>query len=179
MISATFSTRCLGQYGTRNEPLPLTKLTIRSSNITLIESGAFLNFAELQLIDLSNNQLTHLSRQVFAQKIYKIRFIYLQNNRITQLSSDFFEGLPQLRSVNLAGNLLTILPYIPTGTGIPQNIFLEGNLWDCRCKMDWIILEKLIDGNQRYFDEPQCTSPEQVKDFPLFDGLRFVYETFC
>ncbi|CAG2104438.1 unnamed protein product [Medioppia subpectinata] len=112
MISATFSTKCLGQYGTRNEALPMARLRIVACNLTLIESGAFFNLAELQAIDLSDNQLTHLSRQAFASHLYKLRSFVLRNNRLTALSTDFFDKLPQLRALDLSGNLLTALPFV-------------------------------------------------------------------
>jgi hypothetical protein len=133
----------------------------------------------LQSIDLSNNQLSHLSRQVFASHLYKLRIFNLQNNRLNALSPEFFEKLPQLRVVNLAGNLLTTLPFIPL-TGVPQEILLEGNQFDCRCKLSWIINDSNEKGdNQRFYDEPKCATPENVKDFPLMKGLRFVDQTFC
>lgn len=176
MISGTFSTRCLGQYGQRNEALPLMQLRITASNITLIETGAFQNFADLEVIDLSHNQLSHLSRQTFASHLYKLRDLDLRGNRLTELTDEFFTGLPQLRQVNLVGNLLTTLPAIPLN-GLPQVVLLDGNPWDCRCKMDWMVKEK--NDGKRFYDEPSCASPDNVKDFGLMDGLQFVYETFC
>ncbi|XP_054155661.1 leucine-rich alpha-2-glycoprotein-like [Oppia nitens] len=179
MISATFSTKCLGQYGTRNEALPLARLSIIGCNITLIESGAFNNFAELQSIDLSHNQLTHLSRHVFSGHLYKLRSLRLASNRLQTLGADFFDKLPQLRQIDLSGNQLATLPYI-SSIGSPQVILLADNPWDCRCKLTWIandLTDKL--DNKRYFDEPLCQTPDTVNGWPLMDGLKYVDQTFC
>lgn len=168
-----------GQYGTRNEPMQLTKLIITYCNISLVESGAFYNFAELELIDLSHNQITHLSRQSFAQHLYRLRTLKLDHNRLTSLGGEFFDKLPELREVNLAKNRLITLPMLPSaGPGVAQVIHLDGNPWDCRCKLTWL-LEEPIDSVRLIADESQCATPVTVKNVTLFKGLQTVLDTFC
>ncbi|KAH9419794.1 Leucine Rich Repeat [Dermatophagoides pteronyssinus] len=179
MISSTFSTRCLGHYGTRNEPMQLFKLIITSCNISLIESGAFYNFAELELIDLSRNQITHLSRQAFAPHLYRLRTLKLDHNKLTSLNGEFFEKLPELREVLLSENRLTTLPFLPSaGPGVAQVLQLSENPWDCRCRLTWI-LEEPMDSVRLISDEPRCETPINFQNQTLFKGLQLVKQTFC
>lgn len=168
-----------GQYGNRNEPMPLTKLIISSCNISLIESGAFYNFAELEQIDLSNNQISHLSRQTFAPHLYRLRTLKLNNNRLNSLDAEFFEKLPELREVILSSNRLTTLPSLPSaGPGVAQVLHLAYNPWDCRCRLTWI-LEEPIDSVRFIADEPICMTPANIKNITLFKGLQMIQDTFC
>ncbi|OTF73949.1 Leucine rich repeat containing protein [Euroglyphus maynei] len=179
MISSTFSTRCLGHYGTRNEPMQLSKLIISSCNISLIESGAFFNFAELELIDLSRNQITHLSRQAFSPHLYRLRTLKLDHNKLTSLNGEFFEKLPELREVLLSENRLTTLPFLPSaGPGVAQVLQLGENPWDCRCRLTWI-LEEPMDSVRLISDEPRCETPINFQNQTLFKGLQLVKQTFC
>ncbi|KAJ6218288.1 hypothetical protein RDWZM_009445 [Blomia tropicalis] len=168
-----------GQYGTRNEPMQLTKLIISSCNISLVESGAFYNFAELELIDLSSNQISHLSRQAFAPHLYRLRTLKLQNNLLTNIPNEFFEKLPELREVDLSTNRLTTLPPLPSaGPGVAQVLQMANNPWDCRCRLTWV-LEEPIDSARLIADVPICMTPINLKNMTLFKGLQLVQETFC
>ena len=179
MISSTFSTRCLGHYGTRNEPMQLSKLIISSCNISLIEGGAFYNFAELELIDLSRNQITHLSRQAFAPHLYRLRTLKLHHNKLTSLNGEFFEKLPELREVLLSENRLQTLPFLPSaGPGVAQVLRLAENPWDCRCRLTWI-LEEPMDSVRLISDEPRCETPVNFQNQTLFKGLQLIKQTFC
>lgn len=159
--------------------MQLSKLIISSCNISLIESGAFYNFAELELIDLSNNQISHLSRHAFAPHLYRLRTLKLDRNKLTSLSGEFFEKLPELREVVLADNRLTTLPVLPSaGPGVAQVLHLANNPWDCRCRLTWL-LEEPLDSVRFIADEPKCLTPATVKNATLFRGLQLVQDTFC
>lgn len=159
----------------------MTRLTITNCNISLIEIGAFFNFADLELINLSHNRISHLSRQVFAPVLYKLRTLKLNNNKLTSLANEFFEKLPSLREVNLAHNRLQTLPVISGSVGSPgmaQILLIANNPWDCRCKLTWL-LDEPMDNVRLIADEPRCAQPAQVKGDALFRGLQTVRETFC
>lgn len=159
--------------------MQLSKLTISSCNISLIESGAFYNFVELELIDLSRNQISHLSRQVFAQHLYRLRTLKLDHNKLTSLNGEFFEKLPELREVILNDNQLTTLPFLPSaGPGVAQVLQLANNPWDCRCRLIWI-LEEPMDSVRFIADEPRCQTPVDFSNKTLFKGLQLIKETFC
>lgn len=157
----------------------MTRLTIAGCNISLVEPGAFHNFAELELIDLSNNQISHLSRQAFAPHLYRLRSFRFEGNRLSSLNAEFFEKLPELREVNLAGNRLVTLPMLSNaGPGVAQVLHLAGNAWDCRCRLTWL-LEEPIDSVRFIADEPRCAQPSIVRNKTLFKGLHLVKEIFC
>lgn len=159
--------------------MTLTRLTISSCNISLIESGAFHNFAELELIDLSDNKISHLSRQTFAPHMYRLRTLRLDHNRLASLNGEFFEKLPELREVILSHNQLTTLPMLQNaGPGVAQIIHLAHNPWDCRCRLVWM-LDEPLDSIRLIADEPKCLTPVNVKNFTFFKGLQIVQDVFC
>lgn len=159
--------------------MQLTKLIITSCNISLVQSGAFHNFAELELIDLSHNQISHLSRGTFAPHLYRLRTLKLNNNRLTSLDVEFFEKLPELREVILSSNRLVTLPALSAATpGVAQVLHLADNPWDCRCRLTWILAEPM-QSVRLIADEPKCMTPAQVKNSTLFKGLQLVQDVFC
>lgn len=159
--------------------MQLTRLTISRCNISLVESGAFYNFAELELIDLSHNALTHLTRSAFAPHLYRLRALKLAHNRLSSLGEDFFEKLPELREVDLSYNRLTALPPLSGSPGVGQVLHLGSNPWDCRCRLTWILEEPIDSGARLVADLPLCLTPSAVKNSTLFQGLKTVKETFC
>lgn len=155
----------------------LKSIKISSCQIKSVEDDAFANFPELEVIDLSHNALTKFSGEAIRGcKI--LREINLERNLLTQLSEELFTELKNLRKINLRYNQLHTLPVIfSPNTFHHQELKLEGNPWQCKCKMSWIIAKANI--GRTWFDSPKCHKPDTVSKKGLLEGLQHIYQHFC
>jgi len=78
------------------------ELNLRAMKIPVLENlGATQN--HFDAINLSDNDLTRLSNM---PPLSRLRALYCANNQITRIAPDFFDGIPDLNSLVLAGNKL-------------------------------------------------------------------------
>ena len=81
----------------------------------------------LDLLDLSNNTLTHLSRGSFSG-FYNLQTLYLSDNKISAINDDAFAGLNKLRTLDLSRNLIDIIPdNVFRGLNLLQTLSLLSN----------------------------------------------------
>lgn len=163
--------------GTRIVPR-VKVLKITRSSIKEVEPLAFATFPTLEILDLSNNRLTSLSREAISENPF-LKVMNLERNSMRYLSPDFFDGLQFLTIVVLRHNQLTTIPPIPLNTinNRHQELKLAGNMWDCRCRMSWLLTK--VQGGRRWLDAPLCSAPESVRYRPLIEGLESISELFC
>jgi Leucine-rich repeat (LRR) protein len=87
----------------------------------------FDGFANLTILDLSHNQLTHLDPQLFAG-LLNLRGLYLSDNQLTHLDPQLFAGLPNLTRLDLSHNQLTHLdPQALAGLPNLTELYLSNN----------------------------------------------------
>ncbi|KAI8489073.1 hypothetical protein Bbelb_332970 [Branchiostoma belcheri] len=98
----TLSQSDFSRYGS------LTSLSLRSNQISVINSGALYNLTRLTYLYLHNNQLTSLRSDMFVGNGILER-LYLHNNKIHSIEAGTFNATPQLQSLYLQYNQLTIL----------------------------------------------------------------------
>lgn len=148
------------------------QLFLRKSKIKNVDKEALWDLKVLIEIDLSENHLTFLPRDLF-RSCEKIREVIVQNNPIQQLDEGLFTGLAYLQKVDFSncklktvsmgtfhnvpalselefkGNsLLTmdlaVVHHIPK----LKNLGLTHNPWNCDCRLrplrDWVIQHKLL-----------------------------------
>jgi len=93
----------------------LQSLTVQNNKLSILGTNAFNidvyanNPNNLQIIDLSGNQLTSLSINVFSN-LKNLQTLNLRDNRLESLNLVMFSGLPNLFNVNLGGNPISITP---------------------------------------------------------------------
>ncbi|XP_076754258.1 tsukushi [Xylocopa sonorina] len=103
-------------------PLPrveVWKLSLRENQIIKIDNRAFKPLINLTELDLSQNELTGdiLSPAVFEGKFSKTAYeplaklvvLNLSHNMIRSLHQDFFEHMPNLKTLNVSGNLFSTI----------------------------------------------------------------------
>ena len=72
----------------------------------------FPSFHNLELLDLSHNQLKEIPNFAF-QNLKNLKFLYLENNRLRSLSSNFFSNSTEnLLTLSLKNNLFSSVPSI-------------------------------------------------------------------
>ncbi len=98
-------------------------LELRSRGIASLRSGDFAGLPNLELLNLSYNQLTALPPDIFAG-LGSLKRVQLLFNNLTALPPDIFAGLGNLRSLWLHYNELTALPP-EIFTGLPQLYFVN------------------------------------------------------
>src|SRR3990167_4455631 len=86
----------------------LTCLDLESNHIQAIQPGAFAALEQLQKLDLSRNQLTHINQGSF-DGLSNLSALYLTGNQIQAIQSGAFAALEKLQKLDLKGNKLTLI----------------------------------------------------------------------
>lgn len=85
----------------------LTELRLVGNKISLVNDKPLAGLANLEILDLSCNNIVSLPVSMFKDVSESIKQIYLQNNSIVELSPGLFVNLYQLTSLDLSYNILT------------------------------------------------------------------------
>ncbi|XP_030582906.1 vasorin-like [Archocentrus centrarchus] len=87
----------------------LQMLDLSQNELTEIPDGVFEMLSDLKNLDLSSNHITHISKGSFSGMV-QLERLYLHANRIQSIHLEAFEGLEKLLELKLQGNQLTSLP---------------------------------------------------------------------
>ncbi|XP_055372773.1 toll-like receptor 7 [Condylostylus longicornis] len=91
--------------------LNLTHNRIRAAeNLGFIDMQCNAGGSEIQILDLSYNELKQLPENWGISKLRRLQHLNLQYNNLTELSGESLAGLSSLRIVNLSHNHLETLP---------------------------------------------------------------------
>lgn len=87
----------------------LQMLDLSQNELTLVPDGTFDRLVKLKNLDLSSNHITHISAGSFSGLV-ELERLYLHANQIQSIQVGAFESLQNLLELKLHGNLLTSLP---------------------------------------------------------------------
>ncbi|XP_073334791.1 vasorin-like [Pagrus major] len=87
----------------------LQLLDLSQNELTEIPDGVFEMLSKLKNLDLSSNPITHISKDSFSGLV-QLERLYLHANSIQSIHPEAFEGLEMLLELKLQGNQLTSLP---------------------------------------------------------------------
>uniref|UniRef100_UPI0037E7A194 vasorin-like n=1 Tax=Semicossyphus pulcher TaxID=241346 RepID=UPI0037E7A194 len=87
----------------------LEMLDLSQNELTEIPDDVFEMLSKLKNLDLSSNQITHISKGSFSGLV-QLERLYLHANRIQSIHLEAFEGLEMLLELKLQGNQLSSLP---------------------------------------------------------------------
>ncbi len=95
----------------------ITHLYLVGQNIQSLQPGDFSGLSDLQLLDLSENQLSTLPTSVFSN-LDDMQTLYLSGNELNTLTPGIFSGLSNLQLLDLSENRLsTLSPDVFSGLG--------------------------------------------------------------
>lgn len=87
----------------------LELLDLSQNELTEIPDGVFGMLSKLKNLDLSSNHITHIQKHSFSGLV-QLERLYLHENRIQSIHLEAFEGLEMLLELKLQGNQLSSLP---------------------------------------------------------------------
>jgi hypothetical protein len=87
----------------------VSSLSFVDNNIELIGSSAFDDFKNLKRLSLSHNNLYNFNPKILSN--LKLEELDLSYNKLNTLANLQFEGLSDLKTLNLQGNALQHVPY--------------------------------------------------------------------
>lgn len=87
----------------------LELLDLSQNELAEIPDGVFEMLSKLKNLDLSSNHITHITKDSFSGLV-QLERLYLHANRIQSIHFEAFEGLEMLLELKLQGNQLTSLP---------------------------------------------------------------------
>ncbi|KAM9362728.1 vasorin-like [Symphorus nematophorus] len=87
----------------------LELLDLSQNELAEIPDGVFEMLSKLKNLDLSSNHITHISKDSFSGLV-QLERLYLHSNRIQSIHLEAFDGLEMLLELKLQGNQLTSLP---------------------------------------------------------------------
>ncbi|XP_072850467.2 toll-like receptor 7 [Pogona vitticeps] len=122
-------------------PVGLKVLRLASNSMQLFLWGELQVLKKLEVLDLGNNQLTTVPRELSncSQTLQKL---ILQNNRIKKLTDNFLRGAFSLAYLDLSFNKIKTLK----NSSFPKNVIdnmstlvLQGNSFKCNCDLVWFV----------------------------------------
>eukprot|EP00058_Branchiostoma_floridae_P025637 XP_002611127.1 hypothetical protein BRAFLDRAFT_88474 [Branchiostoma floridae] len=166
------------------ENLPgLRELRLSSNKITIIQKGAFTNLPQLQKLFLSENKITMIQAGSFAN-LPQLQHLGLPYNQITKIQEGTFVNVPRLQLLSLSANRITnieedVVPHLPGPepqqlymccnqiTMVQTDILLNGNPWQCDCKMAPFRLDSTEFPS--FKDQIICVEPANLRGQKLTD----------
>lgn len=98
----------------------LEMLDLSQNELTEVPDSVFETLSVLKNLDLSSNYITHISKDSFYGLV-QLERLYLHANRIQSIQLEAFEGLEMLLELKLQGNQLTSLPSL----NLPSLLLLD------------------------------------------------------
>ena len=123
----------------------LQVLNMSDGQISTIESGAFASMTSLISLSLQNNNLQILPLHIFDNLIHLSIFL-IGNNALLYIDEALFAKTQMITSIDLARNLLSVFnqtTFSQISTTL-SSIDLSQNPIECSCKSQWLI--KLLRG---------------------------------
>ncbi|XP_078603480.1 uncharacterized protein LOC144877436 [Branchiostoma floridae x Branchiostoma japonicum] len=154
------------QPGTFANLPQLQQLLLSYNQIAMIQEGLFANLPQLQELYLHSNQ-TMIHASTFAN-LLRLQNLNLATNQITMIQPCKFAKLPDLRRLDLRYNKLSAISPLAFGL-LPSNfvIQLNGNPWQCDCKM--VPFKKNTTEFPTFKDQLICAQPLKIRGKKLID----------
>lgn len=140
--------------------LGLNMVDLSDNGISKLDTELFADNQKLQHITLSGNPLQSLGRYQFPP-LQLLQSLKLARCRLTSISAKAFANLASLQRLDLSANrLATLESDVLQSLGQLNSLQLGDNPWRCDCHLrlfrDWLIDRNL------YMSDAQCSEPERL-----------------
>ncbi|XP_061839826.1 vasorin-like [Nerophis lumbriciformis] len=98
----------------------LDMIDLSQNELGEVPDGVFKMLSKLKNLDLSSNAITHISKDSFSG-LFQLERLYLHQNLIQTIHPEAFQGLEMLLELKLHGNKLTSLPTLQ----LPRLLLLD------------------------------------------------------
>ncbi|XP_071943513.1 uncharacterized protein [Antedon mediterranea] len=120
---ASLTMNCIPNVNRRT----LAMIDIKNNVITRLSPRSFINYPNLEQLDLSNNLISAIDHGAFTG-LRRLRTLWLNFNRITTLTTNMFQSMPNLEILHLEGNaIVSIDPNAFAGLTRLREINLNAN----------------------------------------------------
>ncbi|KAK3603045.1 hypothetical protein CHS0354_015736 [Potamilus streckersoni] len=123
----------------------LEELKLRSTNLVTVPDFVFRYHTQLQVLDLSENQITSFDQKSFHGLKDNLTSLSLANNNLTTIDECVFKNFSKL-----------------------NYLYLTGNMWTCNCHLlwlyDWITNKMSAEPGTEYIMECVCHSPPKLSE---------------
>ncbi|XP_078054904.1 leucine-rich repeat and immunoglobulin-like domain-containing nogo receptor-interacting protein 2 [Mustelus asterias] len=147
--------------------LNLTYLSITSTNLSSVPSGAFRNLVYLRMLNLSYNPITTIESGSFRDLI-RLQQLYMVSTMLATIEPHAFLGLRQLKVLNISNNFLVTLEENTLQSVSNLAVLrLDNNPLSCDCRLLWLLQRRTtlsFDDNQ-----PACATPADIQGSELKD----------
>ncbi|KAL3874292.1 hypothetical protein ACJMK2_037331 [Sinanodonta woodiana] len=131
----------------------LEELKLRNTNILAVPDFVFRNHTQLQILDLSENQISSLDQKSFHGLKDTLTSLSLSDNNLTTIDERAFKNFSKL-----------------------NYLYLANNMWNCDCKLlwlyDWIRNKMLTKPFIEYIVECVCHSPPKLNENYIQSVIR-------
>ena len=109
--------------------LTIESLDLRQNSINSLSVNTFNGISNLQVLDLSENELTQIFGNEMFRHLENLTALSLASNKMTQLPSDLLTNIKSLKTLDLSNNLLASLDksiYEPAKNTL-GSLYIAGN----------------------------------------------------
>ena len=118
----------------------LREIDLSNCGITAIERGIFDDLISLHILHLDHNIVLKLGQGLFNTMMTQMKQLYLHSNLLENLDDSLFRNIPNLTTLTLSENQLTILhesTFKPLFSTL-KSIDVSVNPLACSCQLKWL-----------------------------------------
>lgn len=146
----------------------LSDLNLSSNQLSSLTEDVFRNVTALEYLDLSENQLTSLPEMVF-NSLFNIKTIHLNKNSLSKVDAKLFEDQVLIQQLYLDDNQMETMPWgLLDSFAIQHTVRLHGNPWKCDCHL-WYLHDWVQRNSQdiEMLDRVLCQNPGFLRRRPV------------
>lgn len=139
-------------------------LGISKAEISFINPNAFAGMENLWILDLHDNLISEMKRSMLPNPANELHILDLSGNLLSSLPTDMFNGIPNLRQLELNYNKFITLneeTFLWPLENL-QTLMLRGNEFRCDCRLRWMVRI-----HKPFEFEGTCTLPVNLEGVSL------------